>query len=148
MTADSFNQHFVATEFPEEKPVKLTPTSIEEIRAKKGRAAPDAGLDSKTPKDQVAQLADRVAQLEAEVGPGEVTQQDLAELASQIRDLNARLDSIMSALQATVGYGARHNFVCRNCQSRGSVAARLNCTSCGEENWWGWWPQKGQVPGE
>lgn len=142
MTADRYNEHFVATEAPDEKPVKLTPTTIEEIRSKKGRPTPNAGQDNKPERDSMALLADRVSQLEAEVGRGEVTQRDLAGLASQIRDLNAKLDSIMSSLQATVGYGARHSFVCRKCQSRGHVAARLNCTSCGEENWWGWWPQQ------
>ena len=142
MTSNQYNERLASAEFPEEKPVRLTPTTIEEIRAKRSRPPGDAGLDDKAARDPVARLAERVSQLESGLGPGLVTQEDLATLMTQIRDLNARLESIMRNLQGTVGFGARHSFLCRSCQSRGYVAARLNCTSCGEENWWGWWPQK------
>ncbi len=51
---------------------------------------------------------------------------------------------ISGSLQGTVGYGAHESFICSSCQSRGNVAAKLNCTACGEDNWWGWWPPQQQ----
>jgi hypothetical protein len=147
MTSNQYphNDRLGATELPEERPVKLTPTTIEEIRAKRGQpmmpTPPSAG--EAPPTDQVARLVERVERLEAGLGQKDgVTPEDLADMLRQIKEINSRLDGIMGHLQGTVGYGARHGFLCRNCQSRGYVAARLNCTACGEENWWGWWPRK------
>ncbi|HZA21284.1 MAG TPA: hypothetical protein VFA32_01535 [Dehalococcoidia bacterium] len=140
MTSSKFNDHFLAAEFSEEKPVNVTPTSIEEIRARKGRIKSEPDQEASSPKGLVDQLVDRVSHLEEEVRRGQVTQQQLDELMGQVKDLNARVNSLLHSLQGTVGVGARHSFVCRNCRSKGQVAARLHCTSCGEENWWGWWP--------
>jgi hypothetical protein len=140
MTSSNFNDHIVAAEFPEEKPVNVTPTSIEEIRARKGRIASEPVPEARSPKGSVDQLADRVSQLEEDVKRGQVTQQHLDELMVQVKDLSSKVNSLLICLQGTVGFDARHSFVCRNCQSKGQVAARLHCTSCGEENWWGWWP--------
>jgi hypothetical protein len=143
MTSNQYNDRFASPESPEERPVKLTPTTIEEIRAKRGRPLGEPPSGERPPPDQLASLAERVERLEAGLGQREsVSPEDLAGLLAQIKDLSVRLDGIMSNLQGTVGFGARHSFLCRNCQTRGYVAARLNCTSCGEENWWGWWPQK------
>ena len=96
---------------------------------------------------EIDKLAKRLAKLEAAVkaqsGPGAgqaQLQEDLRTLASQIQAVNQKVDSIITSLQGTVGFGARQTFVCKGCQSEGHVAARLNCTACGEENWWGWWP--------
>lgn len=133
-----------------EMPVKLKPTNMEEIRAKAGTplmkktkpGAPpvDAGMD------QVAQrLTQLEAMLESQSGSCEghaQMKEELRTLASQIQAVNSKVDSIIASLQGTVGFGARESFVCRSCQSKGHVAARLNCTSCGEENWWGWWPPR------
>jgi hypothetical protein len=145
---DIRSEHPLFTEFPDEKPVKVKPTTIEEIRARKGHASPPVSAANTTKtasevKDQpdpVSQLAERVASLEAEIVQGEVSQQILQDLIVQVQELGHKLDSIVSSLQNTVGFGAHQNFICRNCHSKGHVAARLNCTACGEENWWGWWP--------
>jgi hypothetical protein len=140
MTSSKFNDHIVAAEFPEEKPVSVTPTSIEEIRARKSRIITEPGAEARSSEDQVSQLASRVARLEEEARRGQVAQQHLDELMCQVKDLSARMNNLMTSLQGTVGFAARHSFICRNCQAKGQVAARLHCTSCGEENWWGWWP--------
>jgi hypothetical protein len=142
MASSKFNDHIVSAEFPEEKPVNVTPTSIEEIRARKGKMTSEPGPEARSPKGSVDQLADRVSQLEEEVRRGQVAQQQLDELVGQVKDLNAKVNSLLNSLQGTVGFGARQSFVCRSCQSKGQVAARLHCTSCGEENWWGWWPPR------
>jgi hypothetical protein len=132
-------------------PVKLKQTSMEEIRAKGGapllkKSKPIAPLDAPggAALDEITQ---RLAQVEATLRnqpgncPGHTQlQEELRLLASQVQAVNAKVDRIIASLQGTVGFGARTSFVCRSCQSKGHVAARLNCTSCGEENWWGWWP--------
>ena len=141
MTSSKFNDLIVSAEFPEEKPVNVTPTSIEEIRARKGKVTLEPAQEARPSRNSADELASRVSQLEEEeVRRGQVTQQRLDELMAQVKDLSARVNSLANSLQGTVGFGARHSFVCRNCQSKGQVAARLHCTSCGQENWWGWWP--------
>ena len=67
-------------------------------------------------------------------------QQRVQELTAQLQELAAKVDGIISGLQATVGFNAQGTFTCNSCSSRGLVAARLTCTSCGTEDWWGWFP--------
>ena len=62
------------------------------------------------------------------------------QLQQQLQTLNATVNAILAAMQNTVGFRAHDTFVCSDCQTQGFVAARLNCTACGKENWWGWWP--------
>ena len=70
-------------------------------------------------------------------------QQNLQEMVCQLQLVSEKVDSMNGGLQATVGFDAHQTFVCGSCSSRGHVATRLTCTSCGEENWWGWFPQQG-----
>ena len=67
-------------------------------------------------------------------------QQQVQELTARLQDLTAKVDGIISGLQATVGFNAQGTFTCQSCNSLGLVAARLTCTSCGTEDWWGWFP--------
>jgi len=75
---------------------------------------------------------------------GEPGPPELPKLLEQLQALSGKVDSIIANLEGTVGFGARRAFVCKNCQSQGHVVARLHCTVCGGENWWGWWPQPRQ----
>jgi hypothetical protein len=132
-----------------EKPVNVTPTSMEEIRARGiGRTAStsdSASLDSdESPQTNIAQLLERVGKLEAAMKQREAGPPGLPELLEQLQALSGKVDSIIANLEGTVGFGARRTFVCKSCQSQGHVAARLHCTVCGGENWWGWWPQPRQ----
>lgn len=120
----------------EPPPVNLTPTNLDEIRAKGEAATASSAANS----GALIDLADRVARLEASAGQGGAGAADTQGLLAQIQDLAAKVESIMTGMQGTVGYAAHQNFVCRSCQQQGNVAAKLNCTSCGEENMWGWWP--------
>jgi hypothetical protein len=72
----------------------------------------------------------------ASVAPSELVLQ----LQQQLQTLNATVSSIMAAVQNTVGFRAHETFVCSGCNTTGLVATRLNCTACGKENWWGWFP--------
>ena len=61
-------------------------------------------------------------------------------LTVQLQALTTQVEGIVAGLQATVGYNAQGTFACKSCSSQGHVAARLTCTACGTEDWWGWFP--------
>ena len=88
-------------------------------------------------------LANRVASLEATVSQGAAGIQGIL---AQLQELSSKVEGMMTGMQGTVGYSARQTFVCSSCQSQGHVAAKLNCTACGEDNWWGWWPPQPETP--
>ena len=67
-------------------------------------------------------------------------QQQVQGLTAQLQDLSRKVDEIVSGLQATVGFNAQGTFTCNSCSAHGQVAARLTCTACGTEDWWGWFP--------
>ncbi|MFP3975014.1 MAG: hypothetical protein ACLFVK_02190 [Dehalococcoidia bacterium] len=67
-------------------------------------------------------------------------QQDIRPLVNSIKEIDAQLMSILKGLQGTVGYNLGQNFRCSSCGSQGFVAELVKCTVCGEESWWGWWP--------
>ena len=69
-------------------------------------------------------------------------QQDIQTLVGHIQAINTKIESVVAGLGGTVGYAAHDNFQCKNCRSKGNVAAELSCTSCGTKSWWGWFPPK------
>jgi hypothetical protein len=84
----------------------------------------------------VSQLEERVKQLEAA----------LKNIPEATRTLKDRVDKISAAIKAVEGnksdYGFLEAFRCNHCHSIGNVAVYVKCTSCGKENWMGWWPEK------
>ena len=134
----------------DDPPIKLTPTNLEEIRAREepppaARAAAQGAIPavSMPPGLRVPdQLAERLARLEDAVRQAASNAADIQRLLSRIDDLTSRVEILTTGLQGTVGYRAHQTFVCRKCRQQGNVAAKLNCTSCGEENLWGWWPSQ------
>lgn len=72
-------------------------------------------------------------------GTGQL-QQQVQELTAQLQELTGKVAGIVSGLEATVGYDAHGVFTCKSCSAHGQVAARLTCTACGTEDWWGWFP--------
>ncbi len=143
----------------EEPVVNLTPTNLEEIRAAGGppsavaepvaapAAAPAPAPAPAAPaadNGAVTELANRVASLEATVSQGGTSAADVQGILAQLQQLSATVEGMMAGMQATVGYNAHQTFVCSSCQSQGNVAAKLNCTCCGAENQWGWWPPQEQ----
>lgn len=70
----------------------------------------------------------------------EQLQQQVQQLTAQLQELNGKVDGILSGLEATVGFNAQGSFTCKSCSAHGLVAARMTCTSCGTEDWWGWFP--------
>jgi hypothetical protein len=101
-----------------ENPVKLKPTSMDEIRAKSGKPvmkqAKPASAAAPANNAEIEKLSKRLAKLEAAVkaqsGPcaGHAQMpEDLRTLASKIQAVNQKVDSIITSLQGTVGFGAR-----------------------------------------
>ncbi len=133
----------------EEPIVNLTPTNLDEIRASgspppaAAAAAAAAAADSGD-SSAITDLANRVASLEASVSQGGAGAADVQGILAQLQELSSKVESMMAGMQGTVGYNARQTFVCSSCQNQGHVAAKLNCTACGEDNWWGWWPPQQQ----
>lgn len=118
-----------------EKAIDVGPTILRQAGAKSSTKQPSmapTAAASSAEINNIIDLVQRVANLEETVSQF---------IPGQLQDLTRKLESLITAMQGTVGYDARHSFVCSSCQNKGNVAARLNCTSCGEENWWGWWPQ-------
>ncbi len=149
-------------EAPPESPVSVTPTTIDEVRAREtDPPAPEPGPDplpTAAPPDvppvaaahseelqlTIDQLAQRLAQLESSIQQTEQLRSEIQAWVGQLQTTTSTVETLMASLQGTVGYGAHESFICSSCQSHGNVAAKLNCTACGEENWWGWWPPQPQ----
>lgn len=134
----------------DEPPIKLTPTNLEEIRAReelpaaaKAAAHGTPPVDPALPGPRVPdELAERLSRLEDAVRQAGANTASIQQLLSRLDDLTSKVENLMAGLQGTVGYRAHQTFVCRKCRQQGNVAAKLNCTSCGEENLWGWWPSR------
>ncbi len=60
----------------------------------------------------------------------------------QLQSIGGQVERIVGDLNSTLGYRAQETFACKSCLVQRQVAARIKCTDCGEESWWGWWPQR------
>ena len=110
-------------------------------------AAPTATQPAPTltaPPETLEAALERKAQLErglAETNSGAMhIHQNIQATARQDQVVNSRVESILSNLKVTLGYRAKTVYVRASCHSKGKVAARVQCTQCGQDNWWGWWP--------
>ena len=109
---------------------------------------PAAGLGQ----DEIQGLVQRIASLEQSVqrlgsqaAPDldqnfQLLSQQVQQLFGDLQAMNSKVDGVTETLQATVGFGVRSVFTCKSCEAQGHVATRLTCTSCGTEEWWGWFP--------
>lgn len=67
--------------------------------------------------------------------------QEFQTFATQVQLMGSRMEGVLENLKSTLGYRAQKTFTCTSCETDGNVAAKVKCTNCGKENWWGWWPQ-------
>lgn len=56
--------------------------------------------------------------------------------------LEGRLDEIEGKLLGDPLSGAREDITCQGCGSKGWIAIKIKCTTCGHETYWGWCPKK------
>jgi hypothetical protein len=137
------------TELPKSEAVE-TSASLRPVKAA------DQGSDS----DEISTLKKNVADLSKEVGKLSVALQTITQLEERVKELEAvkkllpdsieilktRIDKISGILkmiqQKQPDSAFLKNFVCSKCRSKGLVAIYVKCTSCGKENWMGWWPDE------
>ena len=120
------------------------------------RQAPAAPAEDESVQSMVADLAQRVAQMEAAMGKLEELQktvsdanailrkqpQDFQSVIDELQEVSDQVEEISEKLRNTPVYDMREVFQCNVCDSHGLCAIRVKCTECGRENWWGWWPKQ------
>ncbi len=94
---------------------------------------------------RIVALEESVQRLGSQAAPGldqsfQQLSQQIQQLFGDLQAINTKVDGVMETLQATVGFGVRSVFACKSCEAQGHVATRLTRTSCGTEEWWGWFP--------
>jgi chromosome segregation ATPase len=118
------------------------------------RQAPAAPAEDESVQSMVADLAQRVAKMEAAMGKLEELQktvtdanailrkqpQDFQAVVNELQEVGDQVQEISEKLRNTPVYDMRELFQCNVCDSHGLCAIRVKCTECGRENWWGWWP--------
>jgi hypothetical protein len=83
-------------------------------------------------------LALKTSASSASTSEVETLRRTVAELTNRLN----KLETVMFKSQKSFRCDIRNNFHCGHCQSEGKVAMYLKCTSCGEEQWVGWWPNR------
>jgi hypothetical protein len=58
-----------------------------------------------------------------------------------LETINAEIEELKTRLDGTPALGLRQRFKC-DCGASGFVAMRIQCTKCGKETWWGWFPKE------
>jgi ribosomal protein L37E len=56
--------------------------------------------------------------------------------------LEDHIDDLEDKLSGDPLSGAKHQFTCNSCGSKGWIAAKIKCAKCGHETYRGWWPEK------
>lgn len=123
-------------------------------------ARPVETAGQKSVPDEADDLKKQVAELTAEVNKLSAALHTVAQLEEKVKQLEtlikntpestgtlkARIDKIAAKLESGNGnkpdYGFLEAFRCNHCHTRGNVAIYIKCTSCGKENWMGWWPEE------
>jgi hypothetical protein len=103
-------------------------------KAAKGRAE-GKGRPQPPPvsSDEITPIQQRLASLESEIKELETRVEVLEAIGRDLESMEARLDG-------TPALGIRSRFTC-SCGASGFVALHIQCTKCGKETWWGWFPK-------
>ena len=136
-----------AVEEPPAPPAPPPPVPQETVPAPLARSSA-AGLgqdDVQGLFQRIAALEESVQRLSSQAAPNldqsfQQLSQQIQQLFGDLQAINSKVDGVTETLQATVGFGVRSVFACKSCEAQGHVAARLTCTCCGTEEWWGWFP--------
>jgi hypothetical protein len=122
------------------------PTPAASPRSPPPPGAPPAAVSSTTDAS-LAEIVQRIENLEqtaASAGGSEAArllQGHIDSLIKDFRELSSGIDRIQQDLVGTAGFRLRKTFACEQCGVKANVAARIMCTHCGHESWWGWWPE-------
>lgn len=66
--------------------------------------------------------------------------QKLESYESCYQELKERVNDLEACLKDTPTLGMRKRFKC-DCGASGFIAIHVQCTKCGKEAWWGWFPR-------
>jgi len=61
---------------------------------------------------------------------------------TDLRSLELKLNETWKTLEGTPMLSLREKFQCSHCGSKGFVAAKIKCTKCGNDTYWGWHPSQ------
>ena len=121
---------------------------------------PAAAANQESVSDEISSLKKNVADLSREVGKLTIALQTITQLEESVKQLEtmiklspdsngilkSRIDKISNILKMLQEKKPEssffENFTCSQCRSKGLVAIYVKCTSCGKENWMGWWPDE------
>lgn len=111
--------------------------TVQQVKVPKGK-----GRAKGSPQPQVTSGDDTVT-----------VEQKLASIESYLNELKGRLELLEAAvaestsledievrLDGTPTLGLKNRFECE-CGASGLVALHIQCTKCGRETWWGWFPK-------
>ena len=88
-------------------------------------------------------IAIRKAELEAQLGQVDVPVDivdKVRKMEKEINELSVRIAYLHEQFEASSLTGIRREFEC-SCGSTGTVAVNVECTVCGGETRYGWWPK-------
>lgn len=88
--------------------------------------------------DQVAEVHAKPGLLEGRIEHLEARIEELGALEVK---LEKKLEGMETSIRGTPALGLRHHFQC-DCGASGFVAVHVQCTKCGKETWWGWFPER------
>lgn len=141
-----------------EEPAAAPPPIVKQVPASPQPATPQPAATGPDPGTQMMldKLAEKLEDFGAALERINQLEKAIAETNSAIRQMraefqnfggqtqliNSKVDGILANLKTTLGYRAQKTFTCNSCRTKGQVAAKVKCTVCGQENWWGWWPGK------
>jgi len=86
--------------------------------------------------EEIAHTEERLVFLENEV---EHLRDWLSQLDGTVAERTS-LEDMKACLDGTPALGLKHRFTC-DCGASGFVALHIQCTKCGRETWWGWFPK-------
>ena len=109
--------------------------TLSQPRASKFKsAAKSTSLSSPPELGDKAPVLPRVESLESKL-------QQLGSRVEALEGLVKRVDDVEARLDGTPALGLKRRFKC-SCGASGFVALSVECTKCGKQSYWGWWPEE------
>jgi hypothetical protein len=102
-------------------------------------------------RDRVQDIEDKLSIIEASTLNAEPTPDPVAmnevkqivdSLSTTVKSLWAAVQNLTEQSQASLGFAAKQTFDCPECGSHGTIAVPINCTACGFESEWGFFPEQ------
>jgi hypothetical protein len=91
---------------------------------------------------RLLKLEAAVLSMENQTGNSNGSRDTSKSTMQQINNVARQIESVTEGLRTTPDYNLGKIFSCASCNSNGTIAIKVMCTSCGKENWWGYWPKK------